>query len=159
MASIFLSYSRENFSVARSLAGALERIGHSVWWDRHIKGASQFAAEIEAALGKAEAVIVLWSEQSVGSPWVRDGFGGARQRAAGAGLDRRHAAADGLSPISVGRPQRMEGTPQLQAFAALIEALDGVLSGRGPREVVPPDATKGRRRSSGAGGWRRLRRR
>src|SRR5918994_954740 len=78
MASIFLSYAREDLVVARSLAGALERLGHSVWWDRHIKGATQFAAEIESALAKAEAVVVLWSQASFASPWARDEASAAR---------------------------------------------------------------------------------
>jgi tetratricopeptide (TPR) repeat protein len=72
MASIFLSYVREDADKARTLAALLEREGHSVWWDRRIKGGSQFSAEIEAALKAAEKVIVLWSARSVGSAWVRD---------------------------------------------------------------------------------------
>ncbi|MEO5578096.1 MAG: TIR domain-containing protein, partial [Sphingomicrobium sp.] len=72
MASVFLSYDREDLARAKSLALALEKAGHSVWWDRHIKGGAQYSNEIEQALGRAEAVVVLWSEQSIQSPWVRD---------------------------------------------------------------------------------------
>lgn len=72
MARIFLSYDREDASKARSIAVALEKAGHSVWWDRHIKGGAQYAKEIEAALKAADAVVVLWSQSSVESAWVRD---------------------------------------------------------------------------------------
>ena len=72
MASVFLSYDREDAARARSIALAMEKAGHSVWWDRHIKGGAQYSKEIEAALKAANAVVVLWSEQSVDSAWVRD---------------------------------------------------------------------------------------
>jgi hypothetical protein len=72
MASIFLSYVREDVDKARAIASLLERRGHSVWWDRHIKGGAQFASEIEAALAAADKVVVLWSARSVSSRWVRD---------------------------------------------------------------------------------------
>ena len=72
MASVFLSYDREDVAVARSVALALEKAGHSVWWDRHIKGGAQYSDEIEQALKRAKAVVVLWSPTSVKSAWVRD---------------------------------------------------------------------------------------
>lgn len=72
LASIFLSYAREDAAKARTLAKALERAGHSVWWDRQIFGGSEFSDEIEAALKEADVVIVLWSEAAVRSAWVRD---------------------------------------------------------------------------------------
>ena len=72
MASVFLSYDREDRARAAPIAAALEKAGHSVWWDRHIKGGAQYSKEIEDALGRADAVVVLWSNQSVESPWVRD---------------------------------------------------------------------------------------
>lgn len=72
MASIFLSYAREDAIAAKSIADALENGGHSVWWDRHIKGGSEYAREIEAALNNADKIVVLWSHTSVGSAWVRD---------------------------------------------------------------------------------------
>ena len=72
MTSIFLSYDRDDAAKARIIAASLEKAGHSVWWDRHIKGGTQYSKEIEAALKAADAVVVLWSEQSVESAWVRD---------------------------------------------------------------------------------------
>ena len=72
MASVFLSYDRDDVAKARSIALALEKAGHQVWWDQHIKGGAQYSKEIEAALKAADAVVVLWSAHSVDSAWVRD---------------------------------------------------------------------------------------
>lgn len=72
MASVFLSYSREDVAKAQAVAAALEREGHSVWWDRQLHGGSRFSKEIERALKNAEAVVVLWSRASIESAWVQD---------------------------------------------------------------------------------------
>lgn len=72
MASIFLSYAREDAHQAQALAKCFERAGHSVWWDRHIHGGAEFSDEIETALRDANVIVVLWSAASVKSAWVRD---------------------------------------------------------------------------------------
>jgi len=72
VARVFLSYVRADEAKAQAIAQALERAGHSVWWDRHIKSGAQYSKEIEQALSAADAVVVLWSERSADSPWVRD---------------------------------------------------------------------------------------
>lgn len=72
MASVFLSYDRDDVRPARHLARALEAEGHAVWWDLRVRGGAQFAKEIEEALESADAVVVLWSKHSIESAWVRD---------------------------------------------------------------------------------------
>ena len=72
MGQVFLSYAREDRGVAQKLARVVEDAGHDVWWDRHIGGGEEFADQIEAALDKAEVVLVAWSSESVKSRWVRD---------------------------------------------------------------------------------------
>jgi tetratricopeptide (TPR) repeat protein len=72
LASVFLSYDRDDSNAARVIATALEKAGHSVWWDLHVRGGAQFAKVIEEALKAADAVVVLWSKHSVESAWVRD---------------------------------------------------------------------------------------
>jgi tetratricopeptide (TPR) repeat protein len=72
MANVFLSYVSKDRGKAKSIAHALQKAGHPVWWDRHIKGGSEFSKEIEQALERAEAVVVLWSIDSIESAWVRD---------------------------------------------------------------------------------------
>lgn len=72
MANVFLSYDHEDASHAEPLAAALETHGHSVWWDRHIRGGAEYNSEIETAVAQSDAVVVLWSDRSVRSAWVRD---------------------------------------------------------------------------------------
>lgn len=72
MARVFLSYSRQDLAIATKLAGELERRGHELWWDRQLQGGARFASEIEAALDRADAVVVLWSRHSLKSAWVQD---------------------------------------------------------------------------------------
>jgi tetratricopeptide (TPR) repeat protein len=72
MASVFLSYDRDDTSRAKHFATALEKAGHSVWWDLHVRGGAQFSKVIEEALKAADVVVVLWSVNSVESAWVRD---------------------------------------------------------------------------------------
>jgi tetratricopeptide (TPR) repeat protein len=103
MTSVFLSYVREDAEKARSLAAILERAGHSVWWDRQIKGGAQYSAEIEAALDAAEKVIVLWSATSVRSAWVRD------EAAAGRDTGR-------LVPVALDKTQPPLGFRQFQTI-------------------------------------------
>jgi len=72
MATVFLSYDHDDVERAAPIAAALEKAGHSVWWDRHIQGGAKYNDEIEAAVEAADAVVVLWSQGSVRSTWVRD---------------------------------------------------------------------------------------
>ena len=52
MASLFLSYSREDVQRIEPLAAALESAGHDVWWDDHIAGGEEFSGAIEQALNR-----------------------------------------------------------------------------------------------------------
>jgi tetratricopeptide (TPR) repeat protein len=72
MAQVFLSYDHEDSIHAAPIAAALVNAGHCVWWDEQIKVGAQYNREIDAALKQADAVVVLWSERSVDSAWVRD---------------------------------------------------------------------------------------
>lgn len=103
MAVIFLSYSRGDGGYTPILVRALEAAGHEVWWDRHIDSGEEFTARIEAALEKADIVLVAWSKQSVKSRWVRD------EAAVGADTGR-------LVPVSVDGSQPPMGFRQFQTL-------------------------------------------
>ncbi|MFW5833515.1 MAG: toll/interleukin-1 receptor domain-containing protein, partial [Pseudomonadota bacterium] len=53
------------------LAEALARRGPDVWWDVDLLPGDRFTDEIMAVLERAKLALVLWSERSVGSHWVR----------------------------------------------------------------------------------------
>lgn len=71
MSDIFISYSKDDRPLAKTLAQALEAEGWSVWWDPQIPGGKIFDDVIQDALDQAKCVIVVWSSHSVGSKWVR----------------------------------------------------------------------------------------
>jgi tetratricopeptide (TPR) repeat protein len=79
MAKLFLSYSRKDASRAQRFTEWLEREGHDVWRDEDdIGGGASFSSEIEKALNDCDAVLALWSADSVQSAWVRDEAGYGR---------------------------------------------------------------------------------
>jgi TM2 domain-containing membrane protein YozV len=69
---IFISYSKRDRDRAQRLAETLRHQGLSVWWDDHIPAGMPFDEAIEQALKAARCVVVLWSESSVKSRWVRE---------------------------------------------------------------------------------------
>ncbi len=68
---IFLSYNREDQAAARRFAAAFEGAGLSVWWDVTLRSGDAYDTVTEQALREARAVVVLWSQRSVESRWVR----------------------------------------------------------------------------------------
>jgi len=81
MSDIFISYASEDRARAKVLAGALERQGWSVWWDRKIPPGRQFSQVIKEAIDEAKCIIVLWSKESVNSDWVQnEASEGARRK-------------------------------------------------------------------------------
>src|SRR5512142_2008300 len=120
MAKLFLSYSRNDEARARRFTEWLEREGHDVWRDEDdIGGGASFSSEIEKALKDCDAVLVLWSANSVQSAWVRD--------EAGYGRDRGK-----LIPFSLDRTDPPLGFRQFQAI--------GLSSWKG--HGVPPNADR-----------------
>lgn len=141
MAGVFLSYDREDIAKARPVALALEKAGHSVWWDRNIRSGAQYSKEIEEALKRADAVVVLWSERSVDSAWVRD------EAAAGRDTGR-------LVPVTIGKAEpplgfrqyqttdltRWKGRTSSAQFQEMLGAVDAL--GKSPKAARSPIAVK-----------------
>jgi hypothetical protein len=72
VARIFLSYASEDRDRARELAADLEALGWAVWWDHKLQAGKTFAGVIESEIKKSDCVLVLWSQASITSRWVRD---------------------------------------------------------------------------------------
>ncbi|MDX2290171.1 MAG: TIR domain-containing protein [Hyphomicrobiaceae bacterium] len=72
MTSIFISYAREDEMAARQIAERAKAKGFNVWWDRKLAVGDDFAVVIEQRISAADRVIVIWSQNSVKSRWVRD---------------------------------------------------------------------------------------
>lgn len=72
MAEVFLSYAREDAARAEQVAKALSAAGIEVFWDNEIPPGTTWADYIEQKLTQCKALIVLWSEHSTKSQWVRE---------------------------------------------------------------------------------------
>lgn len=145
MATVFLSYAREDEAKVRPLAAALERAGHTVWWDKQIAGGDQFAQAIEKALDSADAVVVAWTTASVRSDWVRDEAAAGRDsgRLVPVMFDgclsplgfRQYHAIDLTAWCKRPRPALLE--PLLQAIAAKAGADSAPKPSAAPRTAPP----------------------
>lgn len=72
MADLFISYAREDSDRAKLIANSLEAEGFSVFWDNEIPAGQTWADFIEAKLTNSAAVLVVWTETSTKSQWVRE---------------------------------------------------------------------------------------
>jgi hypothetical protein len=80
VADIFISYARTDRLRIQPLVAALEASGWSVWWDLRIEVGDPWDKVIEAAIGKAKCVVVVWSKASIQSEWVRTEATEAKRR-------------------------------------------------------------------------------
>lgn len=72
MADLFISYSRNDRDRCTAIRDALTALKVNVWSDARIGAGSHFDREIEREIQAATALLVLWSEHSVESDWVRN---------------------------------------------------------------------------------------
>ncbi|MBI3439551.1 MAG: toll/interleukin-1 receptor domain-containing protein [Proteobacteria bacterium] len=72
MADVFISYSREDRARAEQVARGLSAMGLEAFWDTDIPPGQTWADYIEGKLAQCKAVVVLWSEHSTKSQWVRE---------------------------------------------------------------------------------------
>ena len=79
MADVFLSYARTNAPQAKRIAEELRSRGYSVWFDEKLPAHRAYSDVIEEELEAASAVLVLWSNESVRSQWVRSEANRARE--------------------------------------------------------------------------------
>ena len=124
---LFISYSRSDQVTALQLISGLEQQGYAVWWDGLLEGGDNFLPTTQAALETAYAVVVLWSQTSVDSHWVRD--------EATVGRDRRRLvplSIDGsLPPLGFRQFQVIDitgwnGTPAAPEFQRITRAITAV---------------------------------
>ncbi|MBY0567768.1 MAG: toll/interleukin-1 receptor domain-containing protein [Hyphomonadaceae bacterium] len=147
MADIFISYASEDRARVRPLAEALMTRGFNVWWDRSLAAGQDYTAIIERELKNAKAVIVVWTQSSASSTFVRDEAGRARDdgRLVPVTLDRIDI------PLGFGAFQaedftRWNGGSNAPQVLLLEEVLNAKLQGRN----IDGTAIEKRRRRLGA---------
>ncbi len=129
MPDVFISYTTADREHARRLATALERRGWTVWWDRTILPGSDWQAAIETALTNSRCAVVLWSQYSVESNWVRTEAEEARER----GILVPACLDDARIPLAFRRIQAASlvgwtGKHSHAGFNALQEGISAVLA-------------------------------
>ncbi len=131
MADVFISYASEDRNRVRPLAEALQERGFNVWWDRSLAAGQDYTAIIEKELKVAKAVVVVWTQSSAASTFVRDEAGRARDegRLVPVMLDPVQL------PLGFGAFQaedftRWNGGANAPQMQLLVEVLNAKLSGR-----------------------------
>lgn len=102
MSDVFISYAHEDQEMARLMATALEGEGFSVWWDHTIPPGKTWDEVIARGIETSLCCIVVWSDHSIGSDWVREEATIAK--------DRRK-----LLPVQIGDTQPPVGFRLIQA--------------------------------------------
>jgi hypothetical protein len=144
MADIFISYARADRARAERLAEALERLGWSVWWDRHILPGKTFDEVIEQALDSCLCVVVLWSQSSVTSSWVKtEAAEGVRR-----GVLVPVRIEDVQVPLEFRRAQtaNLAGWPgafSQQEFESFLGAVSAVIGSAPHHQLSPLDTPRG----------------
>ena len=70
-ADVFISYSSKDGAGVEALAEEIEKNHISVWYDRGLIGGQPFREVLQARIETTKAVVVVWTENSVDSKWVR----------------------------------------------------------------------------------------
>jgi len=115
VADIFLSYASQDRNRVAPIVQAIERRGWTVWWDRHIDAGTAYDREIEHAIDEAQCVVVVWTEQSVESDWVRN--------EAAEGLERGMLVPVCIDPVRPPLAFRRTQTIDLSSNDASVDAL------------------------------------
>jgi adenylate cyclase len=116
-----------------------------VWWDREIRAGADFAVEIDREIAAAHAVVVLWSDASQHSPWVRDegAYARDRQKLVPICLD------DAEPPLGFRQVQSLrlrKGSDHADIMSELVSAVRGLVSGEVPARSVPQPSRAPRRK-------------
>lgn len=68
---IFISYSSDEYDIANQLKNKLEDIGYKIWFDKEIQNGELWSIELDEVIRYVGCIIVLWSNKSIKSSWVK----------------------------------------------------------------------------------------
>ena len=162
MADVFISYKREDKHLAEDTITRLKEAGFSVWYDERINPHSSWDATIEAEISAAKAVVVLWTQRSVASEWVRTEADYAKEHGKMIPVKLEACAV----PLAYRRTQtadlsNWDGNPTDRNWQKVLEWTRGLVTGTGaqPGGIGPSISTdqggvyQSSRRGGGTGLW------
>lgn len=137
MADIFISYASNDRERVRPLVSAFEAEGWSVWWDRSLIVGDAWDDRIEQEVASAKCIVVIWTESSIGSQWVKS--------EAMEGFERDILTPILMDPVQIPFPFRRTHTVELTDAGRALEAADlaqcfarvAQLVGSGDSSVTP----------------------
>ncbi len=141
MSDIFISYARTDIERAKIIATAFEKHGLSVWWDPNIPPGEPFDEVIADALKSAKCMIVLWTESSITSGWVREeAMVGAQRGTLFPVLLDDVEIPVGFKRFHTVRIMDLVGLPAKEEFKQLLSAISATLG----RSISPAEESKQR---------------
>lgn len=140
MVDVFISYSRDNKDRVATIAQAVEAAGYDVWWDAELPPHRSYGDVITEKIGMAKAAIVVWSQSSAQSEWVRAEADVARNQKKLV----QTAIDDVMPPLPFNQIQFAEladwqGEPDHRGWRKVLMSLEE-LCGRAPPAAAPPVA-------------------
>jgi hypothetical protein len=117
----------------------LEAEGWKVWWDTSLTIGDDFRNEIMTELDRARAVIVIWTDASIKSDWVRSGAGRAQADRKLIPIKLPHLTYKDLPPPfdvlhteDIGEEDKIKAAVVAQLASAARELIHGIL----PRGII-----------------------
>jgi uncharacterized membrane protein YhaH (DUF805 family) len=159
MADVFISYAREDHPRAEQVARGLQAMGLEPFWDTEIPPGQTWADYIEGKLSQCPAVVVLWSEHSTKSQWVREEarMGRDKSKLIPALLDSTPAPF-GFGEVQAANLSSWRGEPNHPEWVRFSNAVHSAARGAGAAPPTPraqaayaPPPSYAQASSSGAG--------
>lgn len=134
MADVFISYKSEDREWANRVDALIRSSGYTTWWDPSLQTGEHYNDRIDAELRAAKAAVVIWSERSWASTWVKEEALFAR--------DREKLLPTRIDAVQIGVPfyslqtidlRGWDGAPHSTQAMALLESLERHV----PRKLRP----------------------
>src|SRR6266566_2060488 len=142
---VFISYSHDNSSFAQGLVADLRRRGFTVWIDESglTPGTHDWETALRDAIGKADAVILLASEEARKSPYVKDELRLAHDIYRLPIYPLWVAGTQWINciPLGWGGTQYIDARGGEAQYQAALHQLIAVLSGASPVATLSPTST------------------
>ncbi|MBL6853438.1 MAG: TIR domain-containing protein [Alphaproteobacteria bacterium] len=142
MADIFISYAREDREWVENLAKALTGEGYTVWWDWDLLVGKRYRETIETELQTCKATVVVWSQHSIRSDFVRDEAEEGQQRNILVPLLKENVRPPaGFRQLQTADLTQWGGATDHVEFRRMMRGLQHVIGGEPSYEKVdPPEA-------------------